>query len=240
MSKNDYNNITVVLISARSEWRAVSELFPALPQEHSPFGCWFQTHIQAEPVIFFQGGWGKISAAASTQYAISQWKPRLVVNLGTCGGLAGRIEKDEILLVEETLVYDIYEQMGSAEEALAFYSTRLDLSWLREPLPHPVRRGRLLSADRDILAKDVAMLQEQYGAVAADWESGAIAWVARRNQTPCLILRGVSDLVGSSGGEAYDNIEIFHDGARRVMNILVTALPGWLECAKISPGGPNR
>ena len=40
--------------------------------------------------------------------------------------------------------------------------------------------------------------------MALDWESGAIAWVAARNQTRCLILRGVTDLVGEAGDEAYD------------------------------------
>ncbi|MGQ9554822.1 MAG: 5'-methylthioadenosine/S-adenosylhomocysteine nucleosidase family protein [Anaerolineae bacterium] len=72
-------------------------------------------------------------------------------------------------------------------------------------------------------------LRERYGAVAGDWESGAIAWVAARNGTRCLILRGVSDLVGSSGGEAYaGNIEAFAAGAQAVLARLVHALPEWL------------
>ena len=41
----------------------------------------------------------------------------------------------------------------------------------------------------------VRRLRDELGAVACDWESGAIAWVAARNHLPCLILRGVSDLV---------------------------------------------
>ena len=51
------------------------------------------------------------------------------------------------------------------------------------------------------------MLIEKYNAVAADWESGAIAWVAKKNNTRVLILRGVSDLVDDSGGEAYGNLD---------------------------------
>ncbi len=155
----------------------------------------------------------------------------MLVNLGTCGGLQGQIEKGEILLVEETLVYDIFEQMGDAETALATYSTHLDLAWLREPFPAPVRRGRLVSADRDIFPTDVAMLKERYHAVAADWESGAIAWVAGCNNTRCLILRGVTDLVGETGGEAYGQIDVFHEQARQIMTRLVEELPGWLRSA---------
>jgi lactoylglutathione lyase len=92
-----------------------------------------------------------------------------------------------------------------------------------------VVRGLLVSADRDIVPSYIPGLVEKYGAVAADWESGAIAWVAKRNGVRCLILRGVTDLVGESGGEAYGNIEIFHENTRVMMKELIGQLPDWLN-----------
>jgi adenosylhomocysteine nucleosidase len=80
-----------------------------------------------------------------------------------------------------------------------------------------------------LLAEDIPSLKLHYGAVAGDWESGAIAFVAARNQTRCLILRGVTDLVGASGGEAYGNIQLFKDATGQIMRRLVESLPGWLE-----------
>ncbi len=80
---------------------------------------------------YFHGGWGKISAAATTQYVIDHFQPDLLVNLGTCGGFEGRIARGTIILVTKTIVYDIIEQMSEPEEAIAHYSTELDLSWLR-------------------------------------------------------------------------------------------------------------
>ena len=47
-----------------------------------------------------------------------------------------------------------------------------------------------------------------------------------------LILRAVSDLVGSGGGEAYGDYEGFKKSAREIMRRLVDALPLWLERAK--------
>lgn len=222
-----------VIISADVEWRILREIFPDVQENTSPLGEWFTLPVQVgeheEPVLFFHGGWGKIAAAASTQYVIDRWHPSLVVNLGTCGGIAGAVEKGTILLVERTLVYDIVEQMGEYEAHLAHYATDLDLSWLREPYPHPVLRTLLVSGDRDILPQDIPWLTEAFGAVAADWESGAIAWVAKRNGTRCLILRGVTDLVDVEGGEAYEDMNVFVEGARQVLNRLVNALPDWLE-----------
>ena len=222
----------VVLISANAEWEAIHLLFPDAAYQISPFGEWF---LQDKPsqVIFFQGGWGKISAAASAQYAIDRWKPDLLVNLGTCGGFEGEIERGMVILAERAAVYDIIEQMHDEEPFLAFYATQIDLSWLAEPYPMDVRRTLLVSADRDLLVEEIPWLKERYGAVAGDWESGAIAWVAARNGMRLLILRAVSDLVGSGGGEVYGDYERFKQAAREIMRRLVVALPLWLERVKI-------
>ncbi len=222
----------LILVSANSEWRGVKEIFLQAACQPSPYGEWF-AHTFSHPygdrqAIFFHGGWGKIAAAASTEYGLQRWQPGLVVNLGTCGGFAGQVERGQVLLVEETVVYDIVEQMSDPDEALAHYTTRLALDWLPQPLPEGVVRARLVSADRDILPQDIPYLIERFGARAADWESGAIAWVTARHGLPCLILRGVTDLVGSGGGEAYGNIELFHEQARMVMRKLVKILEEWI------------
>ena len=226
----------VVIISANIEWDAIRRIFSDADLQVSPYGQCFETYLEVSSeqrvVVFFHGGWGKISAAASAQYVIDQWNPNLVVNLGTCGGFEGGVEKNTIVLVERTVVYDIVEQMLDTEEAIRDYTTEIDLSWLNEPYPHPVLRTVLVSADRDLMAEDISYLKSKYDAVAGDWESGAIAWVANRNQVRCLILRGVTDLVGAEGGEAYEgNVQIYVENTEKMMNGLVQHLPNWLEKA---------
>ncbi len=224
--------VTVVLVSARTEWRVVREHFADAVPRPTPYGAWFEQTLphQETPVVFFHGGWGKVAAAGSTQYAIDRWSPDLLVNLGTCGGIKGQIERGTIVMAERTLIYDIFEQMGDADAALDHYATELDLSWLGTPLPQPVVRARLLSADRDLVINDLPRLQGQFDGAAVDWESGAIAYVADRNDIRCLILRGVTDLVGPEGGEAYDGtLALFTERARDVMTRLLDALPTWLD-----------
>lgn len=228
----------VVLISANSEWRAVKEILSGhAPQIVStPVGESFNLQLASFDLVFLHGGWGKISAAATAQYAIDHFRADLLVNLGTCGGLDGRIETGAVLLVECTLVYDIIEQMGDPQAALEHYSAKLDLSWLDGlPLPAGVQRGLMVSADRDILREDVPMLIERFDAVAGDWESGAIAWVANRNGVRCLILRGVTDIVSPDGGEAYGNIDLFHQRTKTVMGNLIEMLPQFLSHSALAP-----
>jgi adenosylhomocysteine nucleosidase len=227
----------LVLISANIEWRAIRRLFRGLSVHSSPYGEWFIEEIRLDgseslPLVFFHGGWGKIAAAASTQYVIDRWSPGLLINLGTCGGFEGEIERGEVVLVEKTIVYDIIEQMGDYDEHIAHYSTSLDVDWASAGPPIAVRRGLLVSADRDLVVEQIPELKRKYGARAGDWESGAIAYVANRNAVRLLILRGVTDLVGSGGGEAYGNLELFAQKAEEILAILVDSLPGWLRLAQ--------
>lgn len=217
--------LVVVLISANAEWREVLRYYPDAKPERSPYGEYF---LREGNLLFFHGGWGKIAAAGSTQYVLDRWRPAALINLGTCGGIEGRVKRHEILLVGRTIVYDVVEQMGDAQAAIDEYSTRIDLNWLRNE-PTGARRSLLLSADRDVVASEVAALVKRFNAVAADWESGAIAWVAARNRTRLLILRGVSDLVSPAGGEAYGKPETFAQGTAVVMKTLLDQLPAWLE-----------
>ena len=112
------------------------------------------------------------------------------------------------------------------------YTTTLDHTWLKEPLPLPVRRSLMLSADRDLVAEEILELKTNYGAIAGDWESGAIAYIAARNHVPCLILRGVSDIVSPEGGEAYGNYGLFAQRAEEIMNTLLDSLPAWIAQAQ--------
>lgn len=224
----------LVLISADAEWRAVKEILQPKEVLNSPYGEFF---IQPYPrlnypqgVIFFQGGWGKICAAGSAQYGIDRFQPILLFNLGTCGGIAGRIKRGQIVLVEKTIVYDLIEMMEPSDAVDRFYTSELDLSFLIEPYPCEVIKQTMLSADRDIQVEEIPWLVEKYGAAVCDWESGAIAFVAKKNHLPLVILRGVSDLVSPSGGEAYGNLALFHHSTYLVMKNLLENVEGWLGC----------
>jgi adenosylhomocysteine nucleosidase len=218
---------TVILISADAEWSVIKKLFPDEKTQHTSYGEWFLSKIGGMTSILMHGGWGKVAAAGSAQFAIDRWHPELLVNLGTCGGFSGRIKKGQLILAKRTIIYDIIEQMGDGEQAILDRSVEMDLSWLKSRIPENILVITLLSADRDILPADIPMLIDKYGAAAADWESGAIAWVAHRNKTKCLILRGVTDLVGENGGEVYGDYQSFVEKTNDVMRELIDLIGWW-------------
>ena len=223
------NPRVVVIVSADGEWEAIPKIYPDAEYIMTPFGQYFVEEIHGEPVIIMHGGWGKIPSATSAQYAIDRWGPELLVNLGTCGGFRGEIERDQIVLADKTVPYDIINQMGEADSSIERLTTVIDLSWLREPYPIPVLQGTIVSGDRDLIPDEVHMLRDKYGARVGDWESASIAYVCDKNKVKLLILRGVSDLVGPDGGDAYGARVEWVVAAEGIMKTLFKSLPDWLK-----------
>jgi adenosylhomocysteine nucleosidase len=216
----------VVAISADAEWASTRKILAPAKLGVSPYGECFTVDINGETVMLFHGGWGKISAAASAEYAIATWQPDILINLGTCGGIAGRVQPGDTLLVTRTIVYDIREGIGDSDDAIRAYTTEIDAAWLGDDFPVVVRRSLLVSGDRDLVPADVPHIVNQYDAIAADWESAAIAYVAQRRRTRVLILRAVSDLVDAERGEAeaIGNLPLYQERCDTVMRPLLEDL----------------
>jgi adenosylhomocysteine nucleosidase len=153
----------VVLISANAEWAAVKECSSPERVEPTPYGECFTHSAGNEDVLFFHGGWGKIAAAASTEYAISRWRPEVLINLGTCGGIEGRVQRGEKLLVTRAITYDVQEAMGDSLEAIRSYTTDIDMTWLDDSLPLEARRVAMVSGDRDLVPSQVSELAALLG-----------------------------------------------------------------------------
>lgn len=222
---------STVIVSADAEWDAVKPRFPELEIEHYPYGECFPARCGDYPVMFFHAGWGKTASAAALQYIVDHQRPDVIINLGTCGGLAGVVNRGDVILVERAFIYDIVEMMDSAD-VTEYYASSLDLSWLAEPLPFPTRRGLIASADGDLVPDKLTFLRAR-GALAADWESASLAWVAKKNNSRLLILRAVSDVVSEEGGEVYGDIGAFNERTRVIMQRLVDQLPGWLKAVRL-------
>ena len=220
-----------VIISADAEWAAVKPQYPNTKMEQYVFGECFQVILNDIPITYFQTGWGKTASAGALQHILDVYSPDLVVNLGTCGGFEGVVKQGDVILVERTFMYDIVELM-EATSVSDYYASTLDLSWLAGPEPYPARRGVIASADSDLLPDKIPFLKSE-GAIAADWESAALAWVAQKNNARLLILRMVSDIVGEQGSDAYDNIGVFKERTRTIMQQLVEQLPAWLNVVSL-------
>ena len=219
-----------VIISANAEWEAVKRAYPAAQVERSPYGEYFKTYLGEYPALFFHGGWGKVAAAGSTQYVIDHFKPEYLINVGTCGGVEGRIHRFDVVAVERAVIYDIHETMGDSDDAIVHYTTDLNVP---PELPPSIIRTTMYSADRDLTSAYLRELEKRYRPRVVDWESGAIAWVAKQNRIPLLILRGVTDMISLHTAEADGDLPLFRENAGQVMGTLIRDLPKYVGLLRI-------
>lgn len=238
----------ILIVSSDAEWNVISSMFHPDEINTGPYGEWFEHPNSLGQVLFMQGGWGKIAAAASAQYAIDRWEPACLVNFGTCGGFHGHVELGEIIIATGTVVYDMKVLIGSQEEEERHYTTEspsLPVRWAEEHSGW--RTGIIASGDRDLEADRIDELHDRFGAIAADWESASIAYVASRNGTPYLIVRGVSDVVGGQDVEVAGTSEHYSDylvGVRlvvsRILDRLLDSLRGLKHAIEADPSESRR
>lgn len=228
-----------VLVSADGEWRAVRALLQPQTLQPCPLGEAFQTEISGFPCLFIHSGWGKIATASATQYALDQFRPELIVNIGTCGGFEGFAELAEILIPNDVIVYDIYERMDDPLQAITHYRSSNAYTWITSPLPPNTRYARIASADQDVNFSSYQLLTHTYQVAAADWETGAFAWVASRAGTPWLGLRAVSDIITPHTSETDGKVELWRSRLQDLMSSLLSTLPFYFSEFASKTSRPN-
>jgi adenosylhomocysteine nucleosidase len=140
-----------------------------------------------------------------------------------------------VVVPDKLVIYDIYEAMlDDPSEGVPYYVTELDLP---AHFPTPAIRTTLYSADRDLTPTTLREIEHLYHPTAVDWESGAIAWVAKRNGISVVIMRGVSDLVSLEKGEAEGNGALWVENTARIMPVLVENLPKWMAAMTAMASG---
>jgi len=199
----------LIMVSANVEWKATLPLLHGATEHPSPYGTWVSAPLGHETAIFFHGGYGKVAAAGSTQWAIDTFQPELILNIGTVGGFGSGIAVGDIMMATETIIYDIIERMGDPDEAIADYSTKLDTRAWPARLASRVKPARLISADQDIAPEAVDALEAKYHA---------------------------PDLVTKTGDVTYNNNPQWEVETNKVMGVLVAltadALPDLLAAPR--------
>jgi len=223
----------VILVCSDFEWKVVRRRFKDEKLNKSPYGNWFvhpDNHSAKKEVIWFKSGWGKIGSAGSTQYVIDKWKPELIINIGTCGGFYGKIDLYQLVLVKKTIIYDMFDFIGTVGKSVKYHTTNINLSYLKDKNILKLPKKVIVTGDQDLIPEKVPELYETYNAVIGDWESGSISWICKKNGIKLLIIRGVSDLVGSDGNPAYKEDEgVFRDGVKIVMPKLINIVSDFLS-----------
>jgi adenosylhomocysteine nucleosidase len=142
-------------------------------------------------LVATSSGLGKVMASATTQLLISSFAPRLLINFGSCGGLAPGMRVGDAVLASSVIEYD-FDSLHKASPRLECEPSLVELLGKEFPF---LKIGPLASADQNADTPEKrAWIHDQFQALAADWEGAAVVRVAHRNRLPALVVRGVTDV----------------------------------------------
>ena len=147
-------------------------------------------------VIIAASGIGKVAAALKTAEIIHNHHPDLIINSGVAGGLQSSLEIGDVVCGKTLAYHDVWcgkpNLYGQVQGFPLFYASDAKF----EPfLEKNIKKGLIVSGDKFISSpEDQADILKHFpDALAVDMESAAVAQTCYIYQTPCLILRLISD-----------------------------------------------
>lgn len=165
--------------------------------------------IRDHQVVLLKSGIGKVNAALATRALIEIFAPRFILNSGVAGGVGAGAGILDIVVADKVAYCDVWcgpgTQYGQTSDC-PLYFPMFDLKYHHSD--NTIKRGLICSSDKFIATpEEVDFIKSKFPDVmAVDMESGAIAQTCFLYNTPCAVIRVVSDTPG-----AEDNISQYED-----------------------------
>ncbi len=163
-------------------------------------------------VIFAISGIGKVNASVATILLIEHFHPDIVINTGIAGGYQKNLKSLDIVVANKVVYSDVdmtslsagSYKYGQLEGFEAYFKPNVELLKKQN-----YKQGTILSGDQFVYDYDAIRYLVQtrfsdYDVVAFDMESAAIAQVCTLNQKKFIIIRAISDIIGSTNAFEYN------------------------------------
>ena len=139
--------------------------------------------LEGRRTVVVQSGVGHQLAEDAALDMVQVHRPRWVISTGFSGALSAEVRRGDIVMAN---------QLVDSDNNSLSVELQIDPQALAES--PGVHLGRLLTVDQLVRRRDERLqLGSQYGALAVDMESFAVACVCRREKTRFLAIRAISD-----------------------------------------------
>ena len=162
----------------------------------------------SEKIMIAKSGIGKATAAYTASILCSHFRPSVLINIGSAGGLQEGQQTGDVVLSASCRFHDL--DIGPdtpTDERFLFIPSEKYVVLAEEILNQleiRYHKGLIVTGDQ-FLTKDLPAylrVKKHFSqAICAEMEAAAIASVCSRNKTPFIVLRGISDLIFTEGNE---------------------------------------
>lgn len=173
---------------------------------------------------------GEIAASSMTQYLITKFDVKMILNFGLCGSLNPNYQCKDLVVVKELVHYqfDISELDSSliagqypGEETNIFVTNDILRSKLHNIQNIP--EVRVASGDKFVGSESAKnYLINNFNADICEMESAGIIITSRANNIPCLLIKCISD--NASEDAHIEFRDIINDGITQYVDLIIRFL----------------
>lgn len=180
---------------------------------------YFEGKIDGVDVILVQSGIGKVQAAMTTALLLATFKPDVVVNTGSAGGIGSGLAIGDVVISSGVAYHDAdatafgyllgqLPQQPQIFEAGMSYVRQIQAAATATGLTSKV--GLIVSGDQFTNGKEaIARILKIYPqALASEMEGAAVGQVAKEFHTPFVVIRAMSDVADEQSGVDFDKFVI--------------------------------
>ncbi|WP_416731058.1 permease [Fictibacillus sp. JL2B1089] len=179
-----------ISIATKWEYEATLEYFRIKENERSeyPYGEYFMRTINNSELVFYSTGVRKVNGVGANQYMISKFNLTKVIVVGTCAGIDDAFSNLKIFIPDKAVQYDC-----TVKEVEPFIKQSFIVDIDLSKYGNDFNTGTIGTADKAVVMwKDYLELKENQITIA-DTEASAIAFICKKNDVECIIIKGISD-----------------------------------------------
>lgn len=171
---------------------------------------------EGQEIVLLKSGIGKVNAAMSTTILLQQYRPDIVINIGSAGGFDEELEVGAVVISDEVRHHDVdvtvfgYE-MGQVPQLPAAFTSNEELIELavkavKEMGQHDYAVGLIATGDSFMNDPErVAKVREYFPTMkAAEMEAAAVAQVCYQFDVAFVVIRALSDIAGKESSISFD------------------------------------
>lgn len=180
---------------------------------------------------------GMTACASALGWALANYKPKVIVSIGSAGGLARDSRVGQVIVGSEYInggadgrAFGYVRGQVPGQPAIFHGDERMISAIKKAVATHdentpPIRIGQMLSSDAFVTEANVADTRQAFPAgLSADMESHAGAQVAHAWGIPFVSIRGISDLCGDPDDQAVSFHAELSDVAKAAAKVACIAL----------------
>lgn len=173
-------------------------------------------HLHGVETVLLRSGIGKVNAAMTTAVLIHEFKPDVLINTGSAGGLSPELKVGDVVISTEVRHHDVdvtafgyeYGQVPQLPAAFTADENLISIAYKASEEDTELKTVKGLIATGDSFMNDPARVKaiaEIFpGLQAVEMEAAAIAQVAHQFGVPFVVIRALSDIAGKESDISFE------------------------------------